>query len=203
MDPIRITDTRRALGFPRRRGDGPHRPRRLRPWRTFPPQARGWTCRLVRCKGGVEVSPAGAGMDLQWPLASGYSGGFPRRRGDGPCRPEPWRQWRPFPPQARGWTLRFWQLTDFNAVSPAGAGMDPRGPVQQGLLTRFPRRRGDGPILCLAADLLAEFPPQARSSASQPTSSQSFPRRRGDGPQTSPTRDHVVNGHRKCQGFGH
>ena len=105
MDLRHGVGVHQALGFPRRRGDGPPGGGTGGKSTVFPPQARGWTPSELNHNQLVSVSPAGAGMDrFKQP---GYIGNgcFPRRRGDGPgsglalCRVDA------FPPQARGWTF--------------------------------------------------------------------------------------------------
>ena len=131
---------------------------------------------------------------------------FPRRRGDGPVNTSPSFFVSVFPPQARGWTCRRLSVPALPAVSPAGAGMDPRGRRRCGCESCFPRRRGDGPLTMWVGRSRCWFPPQARGwtvgggqtnitipvspagAGMDPTlhlwarSLRGFPRRRGDGP---------------------
>ena len=111
-----------------------------------------------------------------------------------------------FPPQARGWTPMQRAVVSLRRVSPAGAGMDPRGCSRCSPRSCFPRRRGDGPPPAHLVRRQLQFPPQARGwtpigravgvspdvspagagmdrsgRRCSPTLS-SFPRRRGDGP---------------------
>ena len=86
MDPFRSSLPTRALGFPRRRGDGPCPSCLLVLIAVFSPQARGWTVAGVSVRTGFDVFPAGAGMDPFTMSFSGVSRCFPRRRGDGPLR---------------------------------------------------------------------------------------------------------------------
>ena len=167
--------------FPRRRGDGP----RTRPSAPllpgFPPQARGWTPPTAGHRPPGSVSPAGAGMDPGSSTAGRGRAGFPRRRGEDPGRrtaaPRPSRFPRrrgdgpgvavrpttttPFPPQARGWTLRGDLPEGRQGVSPAGAGMDPTDAGRPRLPGGFPRRRGDGPGAQRVSQGISAFPPQA------------------------------------------
>ena len=148
--------------FPRRRGDGPLRLLCTKILQPFPPQARGWTRQAEGDRKRPAVSPAGAGMDPSVPRRRARSGGFPRRRGDGPVMRDALLRRGEFPPQARGWTPLPPSSTATTSVSPAGAGMDPRTAPSRPASTRFPRRRGDGPLNCSLDSCLVLFPPQAR-----------------------------------------
>ena len=165
MDRCQRRGTSRSSSFPRRRGDGPFSLERVTLRQRFPPQARGWTLAIYRNEEEKEVSPAGAGMDRSPISGRRWSGGFPRRRGDGPFSPKNRRLLIQFPPQARGWTAGPILRDQPGAVSPAGAGMDPWSSPYWTRSRRFPRRRGDGPRF-----------------TNQSTASSWFPRRRGDGP---------------------
>ena len=156
----------------------------------------------------IAVSPAGAGMDLQFKTGFHRLFRFPRRRGDGPKAPARWVVLQPFPPQARGWTRVVQVKSVIPLVSPAGAGMDLDRRDCRPPPRCFPRRRGDGPTICLLLFFVQVFPPQARGwtvdeeippgprhvspagagmDLSIPTKSAvapCFPRRRGDGPDT-------------------
>ena len=193
--------------FPRRRGDGP-------PWdslspglRAFPPQARGWTLAAATASSARDVSPAGAGMDLERGERPTEGGRFPRRRGDGPQTEASVIAWTKFPPQARGWTIITRCCGVRACVSPAGAGMDLILRLRRCPVVGFPRRRGDGPRSLRPVDAPRQFPPQARgwtgyhgssgwASSVSPAGAgmdlmpskrnpeiKGFPRRRGDGPQ--------------------
>ena len=148
MDRASLPSGAGAGSFPRRRGDGP--PDLLPPLRRprFPPQARGWTVRRIGIAARHSVSPAGAGMDRRGGLRRAGDRGFPRRRGDGPCRDACREARRWFPPQARGWTGLLGADRVVGRVSPAGAGMDRITRRTATTCSCFPRRRGDGPKLC-------------------------------------------------------
>ena len=90
--------------FPRTRGDGPLSDRSAFDPGSFPPHARGWTCKRTRRAWRRWVSPARAGMDpgRHPPPPAGRR--FPRTRGDGPYRGAVDRLPAAFPPHARGWT---------------------------------------------------------------------------------------------------
>ena len=199
---------RGEVRFPRRRGDGPRETSHANGGTWFPPQARGWTPGGKGCWDHRCVSPAGAGMDPAHPVMAIITAGFPRRRGDGPGSFDGLDDRQKFPPQARGWTHPLDLDRFHSAVSPAGAGMDPRGATSARRTSGFPRRRGDGPRYAHHPVRLHQFPPQARGwtpdgapgrglqrvspagagmdRASAPTAAAAlgFPRRRGDGPRT-------------------
>ena len=210
MDPRRPTATPGLSGFPRERGDGPKAEAGHRSIFVFPPRARGWTRRAVRILDAVRVSPASAGMDLAPGRRTPPPRCFPRERGDGPVSGKAGEAVDPFPPRARGWTLAPECPQWTPSVSPASAGMD-LGRSRLGAAgLRFPRERGDGPLVEWRDARTTEFPPRARgwtviamtrtsagmvSPASagmdhndRPVSSaqSSFPRERGDGPSHPP-----------------
>ena len=162
MDPSRRRARRRCPGFPRRRGDGPTTDPDTSDPGEFPPQARGWTAMRGAPPAPAAVSPAGAGMDRRNSRRRRSSTRFPRRRGDGPSSRSGMIGYVLFPPQARGWTVRPGDRDEFRGVSPAGAGMDPAPDPSSTAPGRFPRRRGDGPLVERLTDADPDFPPQAR-----------------------------------------
>ena len=113
-------------GFPRRRGDAPSTRSDGREMMSFPPQARGCTCRPDGGPRPVVVSPAGAGMHPWCPRCRKRRKGFPRRRGDAPAGRSDRRRRPGFPPQARGCTCGYLLGAGRVIVSPAGAGMHRR-----------------------------------------------------------------------------
>ena len=198
-----------AMGFPRTRGDGPAGPVHIYSGDGFPPHARGWTV-VTRARQAIErVSPARAGMDRRDPGAAGHRAGFPRTRGDGPCRLRSPTPRGPFPPHARGWTLTPRPVLGPDRVSPARAGMDPSHPAGPSSPRRFPRTRGDGPPQEGDISFSTVFPPHARGwtraypllfttpqvsparAGMDPNTAlpvrprRGFPRTRGDGPFSS------------------
>ena len=209
MDLTEIPAGPQLRRFPRTRGDGPrnrhHAARRTR----FPPHSRGWTlCRRPRA-GNRAVSPALAGMD---PFRAGPGArfpGFPRTRGDGPCSAPERRIVSWFPPHSRGWTRKSGPSPCSLTVSPALAGMDPCTTRSAVSRLRFPRTRGDGPLLGPDPEDPGVFPPHSRGwtvldavrEAAHRVSpalagmdhllivgsrtSAGFPRTRGDGPVTA------------------
>ena len=172
----------RRPGFPRRRGDGPHKLLRAAELYLFSPQARGWTVAEALGGDAHEVFPAGAGMDLSHPprktSAPVFPAGagmdprhlrspvdrrcFPRRRGDGPRFRGGSTSTEEFSPQARGWTPSFMSSPLKQFVFPAGAGMDPRCLRPRSCCPGFPRRRGDGPQQLPGLVDFLKFSPQAR-----------------------------------------
>ena len=162
MDPGSPTCDSANRCFPRMRGDGPLPPCATNPTSMFPPHARGWTRRPGRVGAYPGVSPACAGMD---PFTMSYRvllEGFPRMRGDGPSSAALMTVAAKFPPHARGWTVAQGHTRRRRAVSPACAGMDLMDlqPFQRRF--RFPRMRGDGPLLRDDLSPSAPFPPHAR-----------------------------------------
>ena len=110
----------------------------------------------------VAVSPARAGMDPRFRPTAPRPNRFPRTRGDGPVGDQGIVRLKPFPPHARGWTVRPTKARVPVKVSPARAGMDPRFPTWKATSTRFPRTRGDGPWATTLLDRHCRFPPHAR-----------------------------------------
>ena len=141
---------------------------------------------------------------------------FPRTRGDGPRDGDGRRVLQPFPPHARGWTVRARCASVRTEVSPARAGMDLQSSRGPSCGPCFPRTRGDGPPLNGGSGLRRWFPPHARGwtptnrprrvtpSVSparagmdpMPTYrariNPSFPRTRGDGPAPLGTQPDAV-----------
>ena len=147
MDPSDSKARSSRTWFPRARGDGPfcNKPSSL----PIPvsPRTRGWTPksyhRLSTCSG----FPAHAGMDPK-SVCVGWPGQrFPRARGDGPDSRVGITPLPQVSPRTRGWTLSSRPPSPHNAGFPAHAGMDPCHPPDRRPDARFPRARGDGPIL--------------------------------------------------------
>ena len=192
--------------FPRTRGDGPIEAVWKEAIKRFPPHTRGWTPRPLDQLRWPDVSPAHAGMDHEISITKRATIGFPRTRGDGPCRLRAGTGVRRFPPHTRGWTLVERGAELAHQVSPAHAGMDPRAPSDRVGSCRFPRTRGDGPCPVSPVTVDPRFPPHTRGwtrlspnarsvlrvspahAGMDPPASDSyhipvrFPRTRGDGP---------------------
>ena len=94
----------------------------------------------------------------------------------------PWQ----FPPHVRGWTSCSSYPTQTPSVSPACAGMDLRGRLNDLIVGGFPRMCGDGPRTALATISADAVSPACagmdRSRASAGKSGIGFPRMCGDGP---------------------
>ena len=192
------------------RGDGPSVRREPHGLNRFPPHARGWTHPSTSRRVPRRVSPACAGMDPIPVTRFRIKRCFPRMRGDGPVMasersrlsgfPPHARGWtgahaasltRPpttFPPHARGWTLQRYFFSSKLRVFPACAGMDRSSTNVSTGNDRFPRMRGDGPVLfCWMGRVRHAFPPHARGWTlivlqGGDVQTTRFPRMRGDGP---------------------
>ena len=162
MDPGYADGLAVLRRFPRRRGDGPFGASSRTHPSQFSPQARGWTSPMNKWRFIRFVFPAGAGMDPSPRFSSPAAGGFPRRRGDGPCRKTGSARSLPFSPQARGWTAVRLDPQLPEDVFPAGAGMDPCPRRKCKRCQSFPRRRGDGPLADFLRAFHRLFSPQAR-----------------------------------------
>ena len=162
MDLVREDRETLIAGFPRTRGDGPGLGGSRPLPRPFPPHARGWTLVPPRGEGGSHVSPARAGMDRDLAAHEHHKGSFPRTRGDGPRGTHSGTDPSAFPPHARGWTGADPAAPEGRLVSPARAGMDPAGQRIPASQARFPRTRGDGPLVPNQVHHHRGFPPHAR-----------------------------------------
>ena len=142
MDPSTTTRSASGSSFPRTRGDGPPSSITIFLPRSFPPHARGWTCRPAPRRVSGRVSPARAGMDPQFAAMVATISRFPRTRGDGPD------------PAV--------MKLDVPLFPPARAGMDPSLARCVHRMARFPRTRGDGPSGLRRGASSRLFPPHAR-----------------------------------------
>ena len=147
MAPVTGQNFAPGVRFPRPRGDGPCTSPTIGGRAPVPPPTRGWPLfgHSVRVSHGG--SPAHAGMAperLCW--CSSWTG-FPRPRGDGPTARGLRSLAGPVPPPTRGWP-RLGPVCSMTAPgSPAHAGMAPPITTRFWLGTRFPRPRGDGPVV--------------------------------------------------------
>ena len=173
---------------------------------TLSPHARGWTGAGAQDTHLCAAFPARAGMDLGGSPAENRRLGFPRTRGDGPAAVAlESTRWK-LSPHARGWTHPDLHPPGADQAFPARAGMDRRGPHAESHPRRFPRTRGDGPVVHVLFQVDAELSPHARgwtavttahrgdapafparagmdpACTSRRVSSTGFPRTRGDGP---------------------
>ena len=134
---------------------------------------------------------------------------FPRTRGDGPVPLLPEHRQRPVSPHTRGWTLSVSEQRTAKGGFPAHAGMDPVSVVVSQSGMRFPRTRGDGPLLDPVDRAAMQVSPHTRGwtpDAVTPSGKSTgfpahagmdpdggmmtlrvtgFPRTRGDGPESS------------------
>ena len=110
-------------------------------------------------------------MDLLDILATRFSVGFPRTRGDGPWKKGKTMNQEKFPPHARGWTPGMGDNGPGGRVSPARAGMGPISSKKGRENTSFPRTRGDGPERVVSIFVLDGFPPHARGWTAAPSTS--------------------------------
>ena len=125
MDRLPESRASARRGFPRTRGDGPHRMITRAGRALFPPHARGWTDAVSVLRRHASVSPARAGMDHTRTRPERSPCSFPRTRGDGPLDGRALVLVDQFPPHARGWTAHGRRRGVALPVSPARAGMDP------------------------------------------------------------------------------
>jgi hypothetical protein len=172
----------RSRGFPRLRGDGPTTAGAAATFGGVPPPTRGWSRGVSALPLDHRGSPAYAGMvprdnqgetafssrlsrDRMVPLDDWTRRAklrFPRLRGDGPsvrtsCRPR-----IGVPPPTRGWSPRQTLPRMRQTGSPAYAGMVPLPRTGRAFLPRFPRLRGDGPMMQDAYEVIKEVPPPTR-----------------------------------------
>ena len=148
--------------FPRVRGDVP--------WfdlpddlvEEFSPRARGCSCRPHLEVRSINVFPACAGMflDSKFPFSSTLS--FPRVRGDVPASSNLVSNAVRFSPRARGCSATGIETLGVPGVFPACAGMFP-APHRCGRnVQRFPRVRGDVPVVWCIGRAKPSFSPRAR-----------------------------------------
>ena len=160
LPPIMIPNA--CDSFPRARGDGPASPSSSSYKTRLPPRSRGWTFFQRASFGRNIASPALAGMDRLRLRPANSATGFPRARGDGPHDWDQIRGHHVLPLRSRGWTLpAVFVARPFDA-SPALAVMDPHQRRRDAGRPRFPRARGDGPVVPHRQDLVRELPPRSR-----------------------------------------
>ena len=147
MDPSPRRVRRPTSWFPRPRGDGPGGSMSDAAQPSVSPPTRGWTAGRWQAHARPQGFPAHAGMDQAATSTSSLAGGFPRPRGDGPRSP-PWKpKTKPVSPPTRGWTRDADDGVGHHLGFPAHAGMDPRRSCRHRRGSRFPRPRGDGPVV--------------------------------------------------------
>ena len=150
------------VGFPRPRGDGPHDEILDYLDAGVPPPARGWSLDPRFVGQSFPGSPARAGMVPRRARASWRCPRFPRPRGDGPASRSSAARAPTVPPPARGWSAgrRLSPPSPFG--SPARAGMVRHEPGPRAVPDRFPRPRGDGPLILEGFGFANRVPPPAR-----------------------------------------
>ena len=162
MAPLRPWISFRSCGFPRPRGDGPQP---LTPnlfASQVPPPTRGWPRSNAERNAFYAGSPAHAGMA---PLAEGLAfliTRFPRPRGDGPRLGTIRWAGIEVPPPTRGWPPARNHCPCRYHGSPAHAGMAPNRSPYELDPDRFPRPRGDGPLMSEDITSAKEVPPPTR-----------------------------------------
>ena len=154
------------LRFPRTRGDVPATAYPIEGVQLLPPHTRGYTRGCTRHVGGLgkshQASPAHAGMYRCATSDQGVGPRFPRTRGDVPPGAEPQGPYGELPPHTRGCTRLHGHHRGGGAASPAHAGMYPVGCRPSGTGGRFPRTRGDVPVLRGASLEFRALPPHTR-----------------------------------------
>ena len=128
----------------------------------FSPRTRGCSHEFDNTGFGVAVFPAHAGMfrckrGSNFPLQS-----FPRARGDVPQLPRPAGTEREFSPRTRGCSCPRSSKCDPAHFFPAHAGMFLRLRLWRRWIRRFPRARGDVPIVLRGVLGPFEFSPRTR-----------------------------------------
>ena len=167
--------------FPRTRGDVPDAESARRAQGQLPPHARGCTHDRPGESGRAAASPARAGMYRGHAARRGQQVGFPRTRGDVPCCIDGDRLHGGLPPHARGCTAAVKRASSVARASPARAGMYPSTDTPSGATARFPRTRGDVPLV--SGERLSDpgLPPHARGCTAAH-------RARAGDPRASPAR---------------
>jgi len=154
--------------FPRLRGDRPYSGPCGGLFDEVPPPTRGSTRWMYEGSTGVPGSPAYAGIDLTITASTLRPCGFPRLRGDRPQTAEPRSSERSVPPPTRGSTLIRDARHSLFLGSPAYAGIDPIILPPEKTTRRFPRLRGDRPVLVMQNYLSTVVPPPTRGSTPVP-----------------------------------
>ena len=198
MDREPEKGTAHVVRFPRPRGDGPQTAKRYDARRAVSPPTRGWLDHLTvspPTRGWTPESrpapvnaigfPAHAGMDRAGATAALRSTRFPRPRGDGPISNEDVNQYGAVSPPTRGWTRRHGKQRSYTDGFPAHAGMDLVWNCTASVLKRFPRPRGDGPLVRLRifnTDAVSRPRGDGPHERPTPATEVRVPRPRGDGP---------------------
>ena len=164
IDPGPTANALRRCGFPRARGDRPPKGTSCRQTFMVPPRSRGSTPEMTPRNFSGPGSPALAGIDPSERVPGPRTGWFPRARGDRPGAFTAVRAPQTVPPRSRGSTLRSSTPSSNRAGSPALAGIDLKGEEMRHRIARFPRARGDRPLVCLCCAHGVQVPPRSRGS---------------------------------------
>ena len=173
-------------GFPRARGDVPAHTEWVPLGHWFSPRTRGCSssaiCFLVVCG----VFPAHAGMFLDFGAGALSLLRFPRARGDVPTIIPLFGMLTRFSPRTRGCSYGVVAGNGHGGVFPAHAGMFLIEGFFQPYPARFPRARGDVPVMVSDQPLLTSFSPRTRGcsfdAVIEHVFASCFPRARGDVP---------------------
>ncbi len=168
MRPLQYRNVPVLGRAPRARGDAPFVRALRRIAEQVPPRARG--CALKAKVGALPPhgSPARAGMRPSLRCAATSPTGCPRARGDAPKLIQPVDQLVTVPPRARGCARVNGMSTSAPRGSPARAGMRPGTWGSATPRSRFPRARGDAPLVSAVSTLVLVVPPRARGCALWP-----------------------------------
>ncbi len=168
IDPVSIGYSTRRGRLPRPRGDRPGADGAEPAGRPSPPPTRGSTTDPVGARGRDGVSPAHAGIDLARAVGPHQSSRLPRPRGDRPTKTRPPQAHTASPPPTRGSTGHPPYRHHRCEVSPAHAGIDPKGTPRGFRPSCLPRPRGDRPRLRVEQGLEPMSPPPTRGSTGSP-----------------------------------
>ncbi len=135
--------------FPRPRGDGPLPDPPPIPEYQFSPPTRGWPAGVDAPRQRSRVFPAHAGMARITKPHPPHAMSFPRPRGDGPPEQRGGKTIDGFSPPTRGWPGVGILKCKFHRVFPAHAGMARGRRPDSNRTVRFPRPRGDGPVMAM------------------------------------------------------
>ena len=159
---MKCCSKRFSVCFPRIRGDIPVNVPHQEQVAQFSPRARGCSRNAAFMLAQGSVFPACAGMFPAGHPRSRSCGGFPRVRGDVPSSDKSSGLSGVFSPRARGCSSWPQPSPPFGSVFPACAGMFPRVASLEKLKDRFPRIRGDVPVIVARVFVGLEFSPHTR-----------------------------------------
>ncbi len=215
IDPRCRSCNRPGRRLPRRRGDRPFIEGLFFSPSQSPPPPRGSTLRDHDRWVHLQVSPAPAGIDPGTDRTRNGGNRLPRPRGDRPKPAMPARTRMKSPPPPRGSTRALLRGAVIRGVSPAPAGIDPRGWSATRSTRSLPRPRGDRPSITSPVRGATASPPPPRGSTlvhllvqlvprvspapagidprwmSHPISAARLPRPRGDRPGRYVAKEHL------------